>query len=907
MDRQYRFRISTDGDKQTGFSHQNGASNSLKQGDRSPQESYRGSGTSNGLHQPTVQTSSYRFTLASVRTAEEQRSTHNAWNLVSSPSAQQGFSRGEYSSANHRTGVVNGFASSVTVQPKLNGQHNGEVRNGYVLGDKYSKPYVHAPFHYAQSLLKELREISSSVKSFESLTLNEPKAGIQQKRKAEALHNGDNSRQKLVKGQITLPLERDDSIESELGEGYATMPELLDTSTSSLSSASVETALERVVSLSPTPLSPSWTDEGDTLEISLDDQILDSSLDQSDSEVNGETKDDAEKSSSLAATRNCSYKSINGAKGQSSEPNLPDYASSRGQSSAFEKSLVSPRHCQSCDKERHQGNWPHRVGHYDCKVNGTVGNCVHQNDKTLCNSTKSSPNSDHNDGHKVLYETVKEGDERKDSEINSNCLSVSNKMQNHESTCAANSHLNSKKENASADEQQKSPDSQCLVHHKSTSGPSLYPISPCEDCPSSLICSGPLCTAYKRQLQEEEKCSKDSDKAPPSGGKTSPNRTTTSAKEFATKVAMSKLNYVTTAEVKLNDGNRNRSRTESSINMSPWVQNESAEQESPSNIVSSLDVIPTTPCVVLRSPVKTKVLLKNPQETSNKEMPCSTAEKIVEESSTTENAESTSIDTKLPSNEESASRTEQTSSAANVQKFTHENKIGSFITPSQEKIPPSLTSNSSPKKSISVPNLDDRPVIGVNADWKETTRSTSYDTTSSPRMMESSIDIDEDDDDKPAIHLRSRSLGRNENFPLSGFLKEDNIRMKKTRSLDRDSERTPPTRRRDMMDLPKLESSPRLPGRSKKTPPKSKDSDVKSPVSAQKPSSLKISLASNMLSKNDHLEPEKSIKDRNVELDNVSPEKKSDGSTHEKVSPKEKDAGSPEESRGITEELIQFR
>lgn len=181
MDRQYRFRISTDGDRQTGFSHQNGASNSLKQGDKSPQESYRGSGTSNGLHQPTVQTSSYRFTLASVRTAEEQRSTHNAWNLVSSPSAQQRFSRGEYSSANHRTGVVNGFASSVTVQPKLNGQHNGEVRNGYVLGDKYSKPYVHAPFHYAQSLLKELREISSSVKSFESLTLNEPKAGIQQK------------------------------------------------------------------------------------------------------------------------------------------------------------------------------------------------------------------------------------------------------------------------------------------------------------------------------------------------------------------------------------------------------------------------------------------------------------------------------------------------------------------------------------------------------------------------------------------------------------------------------------------------------------------------------------------------------------------------------------------------------
>ncbi|XP_041452455.1 microtubule-associated protein futsch-like [Lytechinus variegatus] len=113
-------------------------------------------------------------------------------------------------------------------------------RNGYILGDQYTKPYVHAPFHYAQSLLKELQEISASVKSFESLTL-EPKASHQQKRKA---NDGQPvlQRQKLAKN--FSPSASNASSESL---NSATSPKHMMDSTSSMTSTeSMETTLERI-------------------------------------------------------------------------------------------------------------------------------------------------------------------------------------------------------------------------------------------------------------------------------------------------------------------------------------------------------------------------------------------------------------------------------------------------------------------------------------------------------------------------------------------------------------------------------------------------------------------------------------------------------------------------------------
>lgn len=123
-------------------------------------------------------------------------------------------------------------------------------RNGYILGDQYTKPYVHAPFHYAQSLLKELQEISASVKSFESLTL-EPKANHQQKRKA---NDGQPvlQRQKLAKN--FSPSASNASSESL---NSATSPRhlnLMDSTSSVTSVESMETTLERIP---PTVLSHS--------------------------------------------------------------------------------------------------------------------------------------------------------------------------------------------------------------------------------------------------------------------------------------------------------------------------------------------------------------------------------------------------------------------------------------------------------------------------------------------------------------------------------------------------------------------------------------------------------------------------------------------------------------------------
>ncbi|XP_071492241.1 uncharacterized protein [Diadema antillarum] len=112
--------------------------------------------------------------------------------------------------------------------------------NGYILGDQYTKPFVHAPFQYAQSLLKELQEISASVKSFESLTL-EPKQGSQQKRKA---HDGQPAmqRQKLAKNFSPCASNASsESLNSSASPRY-----LMDSTSSMTSTDSVETTLERI-------------------------------------------------------------------------------------------------------------------------------------------------------------------------------------------------------------------------------------------------------------------------------------------------------------------------------------------------------------------------------------------------------------------------------------------------------------------------------------------------------------------------------------------------------------------------------------------------------------------------------------------------------------------------------------
>lgn len=72
------------------------------------------------------------------------------------------------------------------------------TENHNYLSDKYTKPYVHAPLDYAQSLLQELQEIGASVKSFESLTL-EPRSNPSQKRKVFGDLEPTPQPQKLVK------------------------------------------------------------------------------------------------------------------------------------------------------------------------------------------------------------------------------------------------------------------------------------------------------------------------------------------------------------------------------------------------------------------------------------------------------------------------------------------------------------------------------------------------------------------------------------------------------------------------------------------------------------------------------------------------------------------------------------
>ncbi|XP_038072065.1 uncharacterized protein LOC119740734 [Patiria miniata] len=130
-------------------------------------------------------------------------------------------------------------------------------RNGFSLGEQYTKPFVHAPFHYAQSLLQELKDISSSVKSFESLTL-EPKAGMQQKRKASLEIHSPQSKQKVVRSQTGRPPDHIITVpSSEQGSAYDAGPTLAsgsgDSSHSITSSESIETMLERHASITPFP------------------------------------------------------------------------------------------------------------------------------------------------------------------------------------------------------------------------------------------------------------------------------------------------------------------------------------------------------------------------------------------------------------------------------------------------------------------------------------------------------------------------------------------------------------------------------------------------------------------------------------------------------------------------------
>ncbi|XP_033628822.1 uncharacterized protein LOC117291297 isoform X1 [Asterias rubens] len=130
-------------------------------------------------------------------------------------------------------------------------------RNGFSLGEQYTKPFVHAPFHYAQSLLQELKDISSSVKSFESLTL-EPKAGVQQKRKASLEGHSPQSRQKVVRCQPGRPPDHIIAVSSsDQVTSYDAGPSLARTSGESsgsmTSSESIETMLERQASITPFP------------------------------------------------------------------------------------------------------------------------------------------------------------------------------------------------------------------------------------------------------------------------------------------------------------------------------------------------------------------------------------------------------------------------------------------------------------------------------------------------------------------------------------------------------------------------------------------------------------------------------------------------------------------------------
>ncbi|XP_022111628.1 uncharacterized protein LOC110990838 isoform X2 [Acanthaster planci] len=130
-------------------------------------------------------------------------------------------------------------------------------RNGFSLGEQYTKPFVHAPFHYAQSLLQELKDISSSVKSFETLTL-EPKSGVQQKRKASLEIQPPQSRQKVVRSQPGRPPDHIFTLSSSgQGSGYDAGPALArgngDSSCSMTSSESIETMLERQTSITPFP------------------------------------------------------------------------------------------------------------------------------------------------------------------------------------------------------------------------------------------------------------------------------------------------------------------------------------------------------------------------------------------------------------------------------------------------------------------------------------------------------------------------------------------------------------------------------------------------------------------------------------------------------------------------------
>ncbi|KAJ8019656.1 Nck-associated protein 5 [Holothuria leucospilota] len=137
---------------------------------------------------------------------------------------------------------------SAAYRSHLNNQTTFEfTENQNHLSDKYTKPFVHAPLDYAQSLLQELQEIGASMKTFETLTL-EPRANPSQKRKVFGELEQTPQPQKLVKGHGFDYLRSNCS--SSIAENADTfsLEDFPPESTSSIASGeSIETAYERII------------------------------------------------------------------------------------------------------------------------------------------------------------------------------------------------------------------------------------------------------------------------------------------------------------------------------------------------------------------------------------------------------------------------------------------------------------------------------------------------------------------------------------------------------------------------------------------------------------------------------------------------------------------------------------
>ncbi|XP_071822543.1 uncharacterized protein [Apostichopus japonicus] len=138
---------------------------------------------------------------------------------------------------------------SATYHRHLRNQTTFEfTENHNYLSDKYTKPYVHAPLDYAQSLLHELQEIGASVKSFESLTL-EPRSNPPQKRKSFGDLERTPQPQKLVKGHGFDDCLRSNCLShsAENADTFSLEDFPPDGMGSITSGESIETAYERII------------------------------------------------------------------------------------------------------------------------------------------------------------------------------------------------------------------------------------------------------------------------------------------------------------------------------------------------------------------------------------------------------------------------------------------------------------------------------------------------------------------------------------------------------------------------------------------------------------------------------------------------------------------------------------